>query len=258
MATDFVPSADGVVDQRATLVLLIDHDNVPFASVRLISLIECWLDSLRQGGELPRRGVQSIQVRAYGGWYSGTATTPDRYSAAEFYQRTCPSVMSFEGSYVRLTFQFADELLDAGGARSSIRLTHTVAERSNPTRATRTAFQCPEDDCEVASITRWIRTARGCTRVDCPHRFSDVLRRLEQKQVDVHMAIDLLTLATSRYAAGIALASDDADMLPALAAAGGRRNGCAVAVIRFDAPTSYLDGTLRDLGCDIIRCEASA
>ena len=81
-------------------------------------------------------------------------------------------------------------------------------------------------------------------------------QRKEQKQVDVHMATDLLstTCAGTPPLSHIGLASDDWDLLPAVLAAAQASSGGAttISLLRFGDFTTYLDNDLRALGVQIV------
>ena len=65
-----------------SLLLLIDHDNVPFDRVSFRDLLFVWIDTI--SGQL-EAGLNHVQVRAYGGWFNGNIATDSRFRAAEFY-----------------------------------------------------------------------------------------------------------------------------------------------------------------------------
>jgi len=238
-------------------VLLIDHENVPFGGVSLQEIVASWLDSIR--AELPSSGILTINVRAYGGWFEEEIVSPSRYSANEFYVAQCPSTFKFEGYYCRLLFAFADNLAardSSSGEIVSARITHTVAMRESPKgyRILSPTLTCSEASCELNAIRRWLRRGKACFKKGCPHDFSDFFRRVEQKQVDVHIATDLIyysVLSPPRF--HVALASDDLDLLPAVACASIKRNGLStLSVVRFLKASTYLDEFLTQNGTRIV------
>jgi len=194
----------------------------------------------------------TVEVRAYGGWYVGNSAPRERYEAAEFYGAQIPAAFVHHGRLVRVRFEFADSLALDGrrpyheGPAADI--THTVATRSRFTRVrlkdANALPPCASPNCELANTRKWIRKARACPANACPLAFSDCFEREEQKQVDVHMSVDLLTYAATPI--HVAVASDDADILPALAAASLSKHPLTtLTALRFQVQTTYLDGFLK-------------
>jgi hypothetical protein len=244
-----VPDADPRVH-----VLLLDHDNVEQSGVGLLTLIHTWIDSA--GTHLQATGVMSLLVRAYGGWFQDTRTSPARIRASEFYQEATPSILRRNGRYYSLSFEFADHLAAStigAGLADPMRITHTVARRAAAlqVKILNDKQQCTEPDCELKATKKWIRKKRACTRISCPVDFRSAFERTEQKQVDVHLALDLLEFL--KHTTGqVALASDDADLLPAVALA--LLNGVAqdrLTLLRCGEGSSYLDGAARAGGVRI-------
>ena len=233
-------------------LLLIDHDNAPELGVR--RLLREWLPAVSQ--VLPA-GNFDVRVRAYGGWYAGTTPTDARYRAAEFYQQECPALLQLAGRIVRVGFQFADALLIEPSS-APLRISHTVASRPAADWVSRRqgGAKCEEADCQVADVRRWISRRRACLRPACPYRFSDCFERLQQKQVDIHLATDLILSALSPQRDGthVAVASDDWDLLPAfLAASAPPSRLLSLSSLRFREDVTYLDSELERLGVNIVR-----
>jgi uncharacterized LabA/DUF88 family protein len=244
-----------VVPSTAHYWLLIDHDNVHFDRFGLLDLLNVWITT-NDGYHSP--GIIPVTVRAYGGWYREDLTSEARYRASEFYQETCPSVVFRCDRYFRLNFEFAENLIVP--SESSItppRITHTVVLRpaAQDVSIQQTAPPCGETGCQISVMRRWIRRRRACTRPGCPHPFSAQFTRTEQKQVDVHLAVDFITVARQMRAGDqIAIISDDADLLPAIASAA--VSTCLadqISLIRCTAITFYLDNYLTKLGVRILR-----
>jgi hypothetical protein len=240
-------------------ILLLDHDNIPYEQVSLDQIIRSWLDSFCN--RLPDSGIISMKVRAYGGWYEEDYSSAARYHASEFYQNMCPSSF-FYGKYIcRLSFEFADYLALPFGnderADSAIRITHTVARRASAPniKMLSQVTPCLEEGCQLRTVRTWVRRKRACTKQGCPHSFSNYFQRLEQKQVDVHMAVDLLTyVAKEQEGCHVAIASDDQDLLPAVAASAKHRlNPGTLTLIRLYSSATYLDSLLIESGVRIIR-----
>lgn len=236
--------------------LLIDHDNVQFSSIGLSDVLLTWLST----SSPVNPGIPDVTVRVYGGWYSDEGITDLRFEAATFYHAHCPSLLSIGGRTFRIRFEFADSLVPvANYGEQQVAIRRTVVRRSKPLSlkfAARVSI-CRETDCEVRRVRKWARRQRGCTRDACPHSYDDLFERTEQKQVDVHLATDLLELAwTSDSTRHVAVFSDDADMLPALAAAARRRTGVHISHIRQGRVNSYLDDYLRSQGVKLINVGA--
>lgn len=254
------PAPAATAPVSTPLVLLLDHANIPFGRVGPKDLVRAWLDCLISDSRIPRCGLLSIAMRAYGGWYLGDSVSNERFQAAEMYQRECPLLFEHAGLYCRIRFEFADALLAGGQGAVGLprtRITHTVGTRSKPPRIWPVTDPppCTEPDCELAAVRRWLRRKRGCTRRGCERDFAACFRRLEQKQVDVHLAIDILT-AVLRGPGPIHLgvASDDMDLLPAiLSAAALRDRATSLTALRFDTTQTYLDAHLADADVRVVR-----
>jgi len=228
-------------------LFLLDHDNIPHTRASIKKLIASWLNSLPAAVSSP----VYIDIRAYGGWYDKDSATPARFSAADLYQRDCPTVLMHEGVLCRLSFRFADKLITPS-AESLVdemehRITHTVALRGAPLYIQRQAEQreCIVADCELSRVRKWINKRKACPKPACPHQFDEYFVRYEQKQVDVHLSVDLL-LACKAQIDHIVLVSEDWDLLPALLAASIEcANGKKMlSLIRFRQSATYLDAIL--------------
>jgi hypothetical protein len=249
-------SANGA-SQYDGLVLL-DHDSIPFETVSLRRILEAWIAAIPET-TLPA-GTHSVLVRSYGGWFRQAQTSEGRFKASNFYQNECPSMLRTPDRYWRTHFEFADKLLMPPGAEQTQvapSITHTVAVRGSAESVVGRsgAAPCPEVDCQLRPVKRWIRRRRACTRAACPLEFKDQFERLQQKQVDIHLATDLLTWAhTWDRACWLAIASDDIDLLPSLAAAAlVRQRVPKLTLVRFFTRSTYLDATLAGLEICLVR-----
>lgn len=232
-----------------SMVLLIDHANVPLRSESMGSVIAGWLDAVQD--RLPEQGVSTILGRTYGGWWVETTASEARYKATEFYEANFPSVVRHRGRYYRLRFEFADYLLLV---QPRLRITHTVVVRAaaQDVSLRPSAVDCGAAGCELSSVRKWVRKRRACTRAGCLERFSEKFERREQKQVDTHIAADALRCAFPGHGVKhLAIASDDADMVPILGAVAASLTLDSVAWLRFDRKHSYLDSPLAELGVRI-------
>ncbi len=221
--------------------LLIDHDNIDYSRVTVRRLLEAWIDA---EPELQKSGPPRIlRIRAYGGWYSKSFSSEARSRAADVYTEGAPSLLKRGGNYYSISFEFADTLASS----RSVRITHTVVNRGSPSPAVKSirGAVCPEANCELLATKRWLRKKRACGREACPRTFTDHFERIEQKQVDVHLALDLVTILTMSSGC-VAVVTDDADILPAALVA--TENGTAqsrLTLIRRDSHQTYADPHLR-------------
>lgn len=244
------------VNSSLPLQLLIDHHNVPYDKITLRSLIETWIFEVYD--ELSTGSHASIRVRSYGGWYQGASTTNDRFSAAEMYQTICPSTFRHRNTFFSISFEFADEVINPVlpfSKQGAIPIRHTLVSRTSPQRyikaAQRSACEIPE--CKLKEVYRWMKKKRACMKPACPISFSDAFKRLEQKQVDIHLAIDTLCLSNAQQGnVHLAVVSDDIDLLPAYAASVANQRSATFCVIRCQANKTYLDDFLTSNGVRIL------
>lgn len=241
------------------LILILDYDNIDRSAAPPKLLLAQWLDRLCRAGCLPSRRTLTLVVRAYGGWYAGFETSSARFEAAAGYAQAWPSILASNGVFCRVRFQFADRLLlpsaDVGGTeRPCPAITHTVARRLALPRLVFSLANCTDPDCELRRIRRWLRKKRGCTKSGCEKTYENVCAAKEQKQVDVHMATDLLLVSSTHEVAAIGVASDDTDLLPAVAASAVllRQSTTHLCHLRTDDNTRYIDTELRELGVQLI------
>jgi len=234
--------------------LLLDHDNLPRSTISIEQILIVWIFSIHDA--ICRTGIHHVRVRSYGGWFSGTGPSQSRFEASDYYQNHCPPIFRSKGTYVRVTFEFADTLIVGPFAKRPPQITNTHVSR-NSTQTVRLragAAACIETGCELPAVRRWVRKSKACFRDACPHQFADQFTRDEQKQVDVHLAIDFLSLAFNPLVKHhIAIASDDTDLLPAIASATINQQAVAsISHIRFNNPTSYLDSFLQENGVHLV------
>jgi NYN domain len=243
------------------MLLLLDHENVPSAKRLPESLIVPWLAHLLRRGLVSPAPVLTVTTRVYGGWYSGQSVAPKRYDAMAFYAEKWPALAAIvPDQLVRCSIEFADYLLETSSALSPTRpkITNTVAVRSAPPRLglTDTFRACGESDCQRSRVRRWLSKGKGCTSDSCPNDFADCFIRREQKQVDMHLAVDLLEACV--HGDGIehvALASDDIDFIPAVALALRRRRSTlsSLSLVRGTGQRPlYCEADFRALGCEVV------
>jgi uncharacterized LabA/DUF88 family protein len=238
------------IDQHASFDLLLDHDNIPWHEIDISQLIRCWLFRVMDGSPA---GVLDVRLRAYGGWFAGNVASARRFDALTFYQKSCPAVIKLGPAFVRIAFEFADSLLLGTFGVVPIRNTY-VTRASGQVLKPRAGVQtCGETDCEIKRMRRWVGRRRACPKTECPLSFSDCYVREEQKQVDVHLAVDLMQTAwASTRPTHLAVASDDSDFLPALLAAGRTVRQGSVSHLRANLRSTYLDPELDAAGVHLI------
>ena len=242
---------------RPDLFFLIDHNNVRFDTYDLKGLVVSWLDAINAEVLQHLPSILTISVRAYGGWYQEDQTTESRFQAAEFYQERCPSALIHRNKTYRLVFSFAESLVQTQYELfESIRITHTVVPRNLSEKLLlRQQKKCFESQCELKRIRKWLKGNKACPKEECPHAFSDVFFRLEQKQVDVHLATDLVLLSLI-YPFHVAIVSDDMDLIPSMIAVGVRlKKDCSLSWLRMVRRFAYLDAQLTRLGVRIVKCK---
>lgn len=236
-------------------VCLIDHDNVPISRLSVTDLLTQWLASLPPEDEdLP---VQDLLVRAYGGWWYESNVSNSRYQAAATYAAHCPAMLRVRGRYWRILFEFADTLLAPSATPLGPRIDNTFVLRPAPQLflPRQPELACLEQDCEALRLRKWVRQRRGCTRKACPKSFGDLWFKPEQKQVDIHLALDLLTLNGPMSAVRhLSVASDDIDFAPALwLASAALPEYRTLTSIRFSTSPPYFDAHLQDTKVTILR-----
>jgi hypothetical protein len=236
------------------LFFLIDHDNVSVHASHLNRCLSGWVSQISREHTVPP--VTDVLVRAYGGWWREDQVSDARSSAQQLYSEYCPALIAAEGHYWRVRFEFADGLLLPPGMSDHVPpFHHTVVSRPAQPMSIADAAgpACAEQGCEVQRCRRWLYRRRGCTRNACPQIFGDIWMRTEQKQVDTHLAVDLLQLCKSwPESVHVALVSDDTDFLPVLLASSiGSRKAASLTHVRLAGRESYLDDFLRKTGVRI-------
>ncbi len=236
-----------------SLLVLIDHKNLAASGRRLIDILPQWLSSLP---ETEQHGpVIDIGVRVYGGWYHETSHTDERSEAIVYYQNELPSLFSVKNRYFRTHLTFAETLLDSPTAKESsqsISITHTTALRpAELISVVRKGIPaCTVPTCRIGEVRRWVRRRKACLEAGCPSSYSDVFERREQKQVDVHIAVDLLLAAQG--ANSVALVTADNDLIPAILAFRLNAKASSLLWVRPKGSSSYLDNALNVLGVSIL------
>lgn len=196
------------------VMILIDHDNVKEAYSDPKAVVTTALNNLSNTAD-----IIQCTLRAYGGWFEGTTPTESRHQALLSYQEFCPALIRTNRGFARIAFEFADELAMTRLRTSKIEVRYTVALRQkvDPIVASASHQNCAEPSCELRKIRKWARGKSACPLTACPHTFVTFFKRRQQKQVDVHLAVDFMWFASTCDAdTALILASDDYDLYPAL------------------------------------------
>jgi hypothetical protein len=238
-----------------SLVLLIDFENVPQSSLGDSTLLRGWLSAIRQA--ISGSAVGDIHMRFYGGWWDADSVSTARQRAVELIENV-PALLSHEGRYWRIRREFADNVLNLPRVGVAVRETYVRRPVESLSLKPEGTALCSRDDCQLKACRAWIFGRRACTQRNCQVRFGDAWHRAEQKQVDVHLATDLLVLAHSPVARHVGIASDDIDFLPAIASAGTADSQLAsLSHLRFHRVLTYMDDFLERIGVTIVRAPPS-
>jgi hypothetical protein len=218
-----------------------------------MGLLASWLSQVPK--PISPGHVIDIFARSYGGWYEGFSFSNERAAAASYYQTRFPSFFSVGNQYYRAHLIYADSLTDAvtplGGSGHCF--THTAALRSAEISSSLKAASapCSEAGCRLSEVRRWISRKKACLVQGCPFSYSDQFERKEQKQVDVHLALDFVTLCTAS-SAPVGLVSADNDFIPALVSITMRAHFPHITWIRPGSQGAYIDGFLQAHSINII------
>lgn len=231
-------------------VVLVDHDNIKYQNCSTEgSLGECGTWIARNSPKIS----PTILYRMYGGWFSDCDATPARWAAFSELSKIFPSVLRISGKIVRFKLEFADYVFNpnTGIYNNSPQITHTVTVRKSLGRSRVVGKRsCGEEDCERPRMAKWIRKRTGCPRTACPCEIGETFESLEQKQVDVHLATDLILMA-HMSTNPILLLSDDVDFSPAMLAATRIGGVYPLGWARSNIQERYLDHHLSNAGVDI-------
>jgi len=231
--------------------LLVDHSNILHSRTTISDVITAWLkEILLSGSEHPP--LSDIIVRAYGGWNDQGYDSDERFDALTYYQSKLESLITLDGLYFRIRFSIADRLL---GASDIHRFEYTVGLRATPDYFLINDAVCKEPDCQLPSIRRWIRKRRACTKKDCPNSFGEIFSRRQQKQVDTHLAVDLLHAMSSQHKSKhIGIVTADLDLVPALFSSLASKSANKFLYLLKPKPYSfYCDHDLLNSGARIIQ-----
>lgn len=230
--------------------LLVDVDNLPGDDCLVARLCESWIGMIPE--VLPPSGTADLHVRYYGGWWDGYTASPARHESARVLEKV-PAFLRISERYWRVQFHFADETLAPTGPGVAVRETF-VRRPAHELGIKRSGEPiCLDEDCRLKECRTWIRRRRACSLSRCALPFGEAWLRAEQKQVDVHLAADLITLAAGwKTPVHVAIASDDIDFAPALVAAAVSNSALeSLCHLRCARVSSYMDSVLRESGVRI-------
>ncbi len=243
---------------KRMLILLLDYRNMAEPG-RYVPIVKNWIGQLRSNGLLGD-GIHDALVRAYGGWFVGDTVSDERHDASVSLPEHWPALVRHEGCIVRCQLEFADQLvsLSVRNRLGGIPISHTVAVRTRPDyrfKLMPAASKCEVQNCGAKNVHRWSKSNRGCLQESCPLTFDVCFSRLEQKQTDVHLAVDLLAIAScyNSTAVHICLCSTDVDLAPAvLSTAVQLSRPSSLTWVRGRPDPYYIDGTLNQLGVFVL------
>ena len=156
--------------------------------------------------------ASEITIRLYGGWHGDVPHTPHRLR--DMVTRAIDQAPK-RSSRTRLRLELADSPI----WDKSIRILRSVrVNQMNRLHAQITSSSTCLDPaaCSLASFATWCQGS--CPTSGCPVRLATVARTHGQKMVDTLLTADALVIARDQLADAVILASDDADMIPALLA----------------------------------------
>lgn len=149
--------------------------------------------------------AQIISCRLYGGWYeNGRATDQAEIISRQLQNQ--PKRLKRK----KIRFELAERLLDA----PSTLLPDSVQrrERFPSIKLALPAIACgAPTTCAMSHVQMAVENQR-CTQSGCSVKFSDIISAREQKGVDVHMALDLISLG--RDGEHTTIITDDFDLIP--------------------------------------------
>lgn len=224
------------------------------------TLIDRWLESLEVADSAVV--LATITIRVYGGWFQERSASEERFRASSYLASQCPAIVVKRSVRASVKLVFAERLLEwplahASQADPSPLLFDTVGVRRRAERFSMVpGANCTQEGCELRKVHRWSKRGRACHTAGCPRDFGDCFERKEQKQVDVHLALDLVASMASGQYDEVALVSNDRDLLPALYAASTFNVSSHLSTIRGNSVVTYLDGALERRRVSIISMAA--
>lgn len=168
------------------------------------------LDDLVAAGVSACESASEVTFRLYGGWHGQVPES--REALREMTSRAVVALCKRLGR-TRVRVELADTPV---WDRSLIlRDTVRVARLANvPARVERCDECLRPTDCSVPGLGRWF--GGKCPEEGCAVKLPQVSWRHQQKMVDTLLTADALAIAHASMCDAVLVASDDADMLPAL------------------------------------------
>lgn len=244
------------MSSRGDIILLVDFDNLELNGISPSAIVEASVSQVIDIEEMPGRDLR-VLLRLYGGWYRRYEQTDQRQRASQIYSPLQFSLRKVRDRIVRSRVEFADSMV----FDSSDGITHTVVSRSRQPRSKKKpqAPSCSRDDCALKDVRKWMRKGKACTVSGCCHEFGEQFVRDEQKQVDTHLASDLIWLAAlgGRAGSSIILCSDDVDFIPPLAtAASALREGVGLHCGISKSASEYIYEKAKLAGVNVFEVES--
>lgn len=191
---------------------IIDYSNIRKQNKSLKEVAE-YIISKRKDSR-----TRKLSIRLYGGWYENSQATDDRNNAVAELSDSMPSVMQIENEIWIVKTEFADNTAKIRQfATLPIKNTLLRRKSTSPELILNSYDECSNPDCGKLEILKWLKRKRGCTSSACQKKYGEIFSRVEQKQVDTHIAIDFYRYCTeSDDLASVWLISNDIDMLPSI------------------------------------------
>jgi uncharacterized LabA/DUF88 family protein len=222
--------------------ILIDCDNFKTKSTsqEVKEFLNSWISDTH--GEISED--LELTVRLYGGWYSDSATTDDRGRAVEYYTYNYPTLLKIKKLIVRIKIEFSDYVVGRLHD-SNYQINDTLKSRLNKDRLKIDTDKCESSSCEIKLVKRWMNNKKACFSTACKTPFPSAVKRIDQKQVDTHIACDALMLLIKGDCHHLAIASSDIDFAPIFLTAISNLH-VEISSIRSSNNTWYVDNILRD------------
>jgi uncharacterized LabA/DUF88 family protein len=195
-----------------SILVLIDYSNIKNQNIPLRKAIE-YITDREASSE-----IKKIQVRLYGGWYENSQATDDRNNAVAELSDTMPGAIINDGKIWQIKTEFADytakiKQLDVFPVKNTV----LRRKSTSPELVLNSYDECDSPDCGKMEVLKWLKRKRGCTSQLCQKKYAEIFSRVEQKQVDTHLAIDFYRYCVeSNKFDSVWLISNDIDMLPSI------------------------------------------
>lgn len=153
-----------------------------------------------------------VTIRLYGGWHRETLKAP-----VDIRHMMDRAIENNPKRYraQRIRVQLADHPIWDPGTLLLRSLRESPVERLN-LRPTESGNCASQNTCTLEALRSWC--AGRCPERGCSVRLRDVTLLKRQKMVDTLLTADAMTIIHARLAHAVILASNDADMVPALLA----------------------------------------